>query len=67
MRAALELFRELRDPQREDAEILFNIGLCEKELAQFSAAGDTFSVYTAKFAGRCRRLGQPGRMPVRAR
>ncbi len=47
---ALELFRELRDPQREDAEILFNIGLCEKELAQFSAAADTFGIYTAKFA-----------------
>ena len=47
---ALELFRELRDPQREDAEILFNIGLCEKELAQFGAAADTFGVYTAKFA-----------------
>ena len=47
---ALELFRELRDPQREDAEILFNIGLCEKELAQFGAAADTFGVYAAKFA-----------------
>jgi len=47
---ALELFRELRDPQREDAEVLFNIGLCEKELAQYSAAAETFGVYTAKFA-----------------
>ncbi len=47
---ALELFRALRDPQREDAEILFNIGLCEKELAQFSGAAETFGAYTTKFA-----------------
>jgi type II protein arginine methyltransferase len=46
---ALELLQDLRDPAREDAEILFNIGTCEKELLNFSAAADSFTTYTGRF------------------
>jgi tetratricopeptide (TPR) repeat protein len=47
---ALELLRELRDPAHEDAELLFNIGNCEKELQQFDQAAATFTTYTEKFS-----------------
>ena len=46
---ALELFRALRDPAREDADLLFNIGNCEKELQDFAAAAATFAQYTQAF------------------
>ena len=46
---ALELLRALRDPAREDADLLFNIGNCEKALAQFEAALATFTRYTEVF------------------
>ncbi|TFY99422.1 tetratricopeptide repeat protein [Ramlibacter henchirensis] len=46
---ALELFRALRNPDREDGEILFNIGACEKELKRFDEAAATFATYTDKF------------------
>jgi len=46
---ALELLRALQDPAREDADLLFNIGNCEKELRDFEAAGATFARYTQAF------------------
>jgi len=46
---ALELFRELRNPDQEDAEILFNIGTCEKELKNFRDAAASFMAYTERF------------------
>lgn len=46
---AVELLRALRDPQREDAGILFNIGNCEKEMGRFDEAAATFTAYTANF------------------
>lgn len=46
---ALELFRQLRDPGHEDADILFNIGTCEKELQQFEQAAASFTTFSAAF------------------
>jgi tetratricopeptide (TPR) repeat protein len=46
---ALELLRALRDPAREDGDLLFNIGNCEKELRDFTAAARTFESYTRAF------------------
>lgn len=46
---ALELLRALREPAREDADLLFNIGNCEKELQDFAAAAATFTAYTQAF------------------
>ncbi|RYY81045.1 MAG: tetratricopeptide repeat protein, partial [Comamonadaceae bacterium] len=39
----------LRDPAREDAELLFNIGTCEKELGRFDDAAATFTLCTETF------------------
>lgn len=49
---ALELLRALRalrDPAREDGDLLFDIGNCEKELRDFAAAARTFESYTRSF------------------
>lgn len=46
---ALELLRALRDPAREDGDLLFNIGNCEKELQDYAAASQTFESYTRTF------------------
>lgn len=46
---ALELFRELQQSERDNADVLFNIGLCERELKGFAAAARTFAAYTQKF------------------
>jgi tetratricopeptide (TPR) repeat protein len=46
---ALELLHELRDAKREDADILFNIGMCEKELRNFTVAREYFRLYTSRF------------------
>ncbi len=48
---ALELLRGLRDPAHEDADLLFNIGNCEKALKDFEAAAATFTRYTQAFPG----------------
>lgn len=45
---ALELFRELQRYDRGNADVLFNIGLCERELKDFAAAARTFAAYTQK-------------------
>ena len=46
---ALELLHELRDMNQEDAEILFNIGMCESMSGNFAKAGEYFEIYTNKF------------------
>ena len=46
---ALELLRALRDAAREDGDLLFNIGNCEKELRDFAAAARTFETYPRAF------------------
>lgn len=46
---ALELLLQARDPKDENADVLFNIGLCERELKNFRAAQEWFSLYTQKF------------------
>lgn len=46
---ALELFLQMRDPAKEDAENLFNIALCERELKNFDSAAHYFTLYTRTF------------------
>lgn len=47
---ALQIFRALRGSGKDDADILFNIGLCERELADYAAAEKSFAAYTKKFS-----------------
>ncbi|RYF41465.1 MAG: tetratricopeptide repeat protein, partial [Comamonadaceae bacterium] len=46
---ALELLHKVRDPAHEDADILFNIGMCERELNNFHGAQHYFKIYTDTF------------------
>jgi tetratricopeptide (TPR) repeat protein/precorrin-6B methylase 2 len=46
---ALELLHEIRDAKKEDADALFNIGICQRELGDFRSAEQTFKVYTDSF------------------
>ncbi len=46
---ALELLHQIRNPQAENADILFNIGVCERELKNFRNAERYFGIYTDKF------------------
>jgi tetratricopeptide (TPR) repeat protein len=46
---SLELLLQVRDPAREDADILFNIGMCERELKNFPSADRYFEIFTGKF------------------
>ena len=46
---ALELLREIRNAKKEDADALFNIGICQRELRDFISAEQTFKVYTDSF------------------
>jgi tetratricopeptide (TPR) repeat protein len=46
---ALELLRELRDPLREDPDLLFNLAMCERELQDFAGAARDFQAYVGKF------------------
>ena len=46
---ALELLHQIRNPDKESADILFNIGVCERELKNFKGAGQYFRIYTEKF------------------
>ena len=47
---ALELLNQIRDPGAEDPDILFNIGVCERELGMFEAGAQTFRTFTERFA-----------------
>lgn len=46
---ALELLRQARRPGHEDPDILFNIGMCQRELKDFDAAAQAFGAYTEAF------------------
>lgn len=46
---ALELLHQVRDPAKEDPDILFNLGLCERELKNFHGAEQCFRTYAEKF------------------
>jgi tetratricopeptide (TPR) repeat protein len=46
---ALELLQQIRDPANENADVLFNIGLCERELKNFNNADQYFRIYTDRF------------------
>ncbi len=46
---ALELLHQIRNPNQENADVLFNIGLCERELKNFESAERYFKIYTEKF------------------
>jgi len=46
---ALEFLHEIRNPDEEDADVLFNIGLCERELKNFKSAEQYFRIYTNRF------------------
>jgi tetratricopeptide (TPR) repeat protein len=48
---SLELLQGLRDPASEDADLLFNIGMCERGLGDLAAAAATFAAYTRHFPG----------------
>ena len=49
-RRALELLLALQEGDPNDADLLFNIGLCESKLKDFVAARQHFELYTRKFA-----------------
>ena len=46
---ALELLQQIRDPGKENADVLFNIGLCERELKNFKSADGYFQIYAETF------------------
>jgi tetratricopeptide (TPR) repeat protein len=46
---ALELLLQIRDASAENADVLFNIGLCERELKNFRQAEQYFNIYTGRF------------------
>lgn len=46
---ALELLIRIRDPEHESADVLFNIGMCERELKNFDSSQRYFTIYTEKF------------------
>ncbi|MBC5766040.1 tetratricopeptide repeat protein [Ramlibacter albus] len=48
---SLELLRELQRAGVDDADLLFNIGMCERGLQDHGAALQTFRAYTEKFPG----------------
>ncbi len=47
---ALELLLKVRDPSNEDADVLFNIATCERELKNFKSAERYFKIYTDRFS-----------------
>ncbi|HMA07584.1 MAG TPA: tetratricopeptide repeat protein, partial [Ramlibacter sp.] len=46
---ALELLHQIRNPDQENPDVLFNIGVCERELNNFKGAQQYFKIYTEKF------------------
>lgn len=46
---ALELLHEVRGAGNEDADVLFNIAICQRELKNFEDAERYFKIYTDKF------------------
>lgn len=46
---ALQYLQRAREPGREPPDLLFNIGMCQRELKDHAAAAQTFRDYTARF------------------
>lgn len=46
---ALELLQQIRNPDSENADVLFNIGVCERELKNLENAAQYFKIYTESF------------------
>ena len=46
---ALELLHQIRNPDKENADVLFNIAVCERELKNFKSAEQYFKIYTDSF------------------
>ena len=49
---AIELLAEVNEHAPSDGDVLFNLGLCERELGNFGAAGLRFKSYTQSLPGR---------------
>jgi tetratricopeptide (TPR) repeat protein len=48
-RRALELLHQVRNPDKENADVVFNIAVCERELKNFRSADQYFRIYTDRF------------------
>ena len=48
-RRALVLLTDVRNPHKEDPDVLFNIAMCERELQNFDAASEYFQIFTDRF------------------
>ena len=48
---SLELLEQVQQLDPKDGDVLFNIGMCQKELKDFKGASDTFKTYTDRFPG----------------
>ena len=46
---ALDLLQQIRNPRHENADILFNIAVCERELKNFGGAQQHFKRFTEMF------------------
>ena len=46
---SLALLLQVRDPAKENPDVLFNIGVCERELKNFQGAEQYFNTFTEKF------------------
>ncbi len=46
---ALQLLQEIRNAGKEDADALFNMGVCQRELGDVGSAARTFKDYTDRF------------------
>lgn len=46
---SLELLREVREAQPANGDVIFNIGMCERELKDFAGAAVTFKAYADRF------------------
>ncbi|MEP6790774.1 MAG: tetratricopeptide repeat protein [Ramlibacter sp.] len=48
---SLELLHQVRAADQDDADVLFNIAVCERELGNTQAAAHYFNIHTEKFPG----------------
>ena len=61
---ALELLHQIRNPNQENADVLFNIGVCERQLKNFKSAEQYFKIYTDSFPNNPDGWASLGRMQV---
>ncbi len=61
---ALELLLEVRDANKEDADVLFNIATCERELKNFKNADTVFPDLYRQVSESFAWLGKRGGMPA---